>query len=303
MPKVSVIIPVYDRLQYLKQAISSVLSQTYRDFEIIIVDDGSPLNVRDILEPYGTRVRYFRYENRGQAAARNSGIRQAKGEYIALLDDDDTWLPDRLETQVPVLDKNQALAFICSETLIMDAAGHIIGHHRKVPGPGRELRDTFDDLYAGNFISTLTVLIRKTHLLAAGGFDEELRSTEDYDLWLRLAKKHPFIYLNRPLAIYRRYKGQHTTDSGLFDLRIRNTIKVLSKSELSHDIGFLRRRIRKARVYHYYAYLYRKEGQYWKAGVNYCRAVVSYPFFGSRYRSRLAAKMCFFCRSVFWKNT
>ncbi len=286
MPKVSVIITTYNRPQYLKQAIESILAQTYRDFEIIVVDDGSPMDIRPILAPYGAQVRYFRQKNRGIAAARNTGLSYAAGDYIAMLDDDDAWLPDRLATQVPILDGNPALGFVSAEVLVMDAEGKVYSHYRKPKG----WNDTFGELYEGNYIHVPTVLLRKSHLLTLGGFDEGLSSTDDYDMWLRLAKTHPFIYLDRPLAIYRRYRGQFTKNPALFEMRIRNNLKVISKSELTHDLGFLRTLIRKAKVYHQYGNHYRMEGMFRQAGLNYCRAAITYPFVGTHYRPAAAPK-------------
>ncbi len=104
MPKVSVIIPTYNRAHFLCEALDSALSQTFKDFEIIIVDDGSTDNTKQVLEKYGSRIYYIYQENKGRAEARNTGIRRAKGEHIAFLDDDDIWLPNKLEKQVFFLD-------------------------------------------------------------------------------------------------------------------------------------------------------------------------------------------------------
>src|SRR5690349_3602213 len=106
MPKVSVIIPTYNRAQFIARAVDSVLEQTYKDFEIIVIDDGSSDNTQEILKAYEGKIRYVYQQNKGISAARNRGIQEAKGEYIAFLDSDDVWKPEKLSVQVAILDVN-----------------------------------------------------------------------------------------------------------------------------------------------------------------------------------------------------
>ena len=116
--KVSVAIPTYNRAHYICETIDSVLVQTYKDYEIIVVDDGSTDNTREILKRYGGKIKYFYQANQGQASAWNYAVSQSSGEYIAFLDDDDLWFPEKLERQVEVLDKNPDLGFVCSESYV-----------------------------------------------------------------------------------------------------------------------------------------------------------------------------------------
>src|SRR4030042_1812239 len=169
-PKVSVIIPTYNRAHFILEAIQSVLAQTYADYEIIVVDDGSTDNTKDVLRTYGDKLKYFYQNNRGPAAARNLAISKSEGEYIAFLDSDDVWMPNRLEVQVPVLDDNPDLAFICSDARVVDSRGREINIWRKAKNNNK----TFESLREENFISTLTVLMRRACFNAVGGFDETL---------------------------------------------------------------------------------------------------------------------------------
>jgi len=116
VPLVSVIIPIYNRIDYIHEAINSVLEQTYKEYEIIVVNDGSSVNVKEALEPYRDRIVYlYHQENRGIAAARNTGIKGSKGKYIALLDEDDLFEPQKLEIQVPILENNPEVGFVYSD--------------------------------------------------------------------------------------------------------------------------------------------------------------------------------------------
>ena len=120
MPKVSVIIPTYNRSKYVTKAIDSVLAQTYRDFEIIVVDDGSTDNTKEVLKPYTDRIKYLYQENTGVSAARNAGIRAAGGQWIAFLDSDDEWLPEKLSIQMDYLSRhNEIVAFITNVKFIL----------------------------------------------------------------------------------------------------------------------------------------------------------------------------------------
>ncbi len=280
MPKISVVITVYNRTQCIIQAIQSVLAQTYRDFEIIVVDDGSNIDIKETLKPYQGKIKFIYQENRGLAAARNTGIRHAQGEYIAFLDDD-LWAPQKLEVQIPILENNPDLGFVCSEVLAMDEKGNVLAKWRKFGD--WELQDTFEDLYEGNFVHVPTVVARKDCLQAIGGFDESLRSTEDYECWLRLAKRYRFLYINQPLAKYRLHSQQVSKNPDLYDLRIRNNIKVLMKEEIAGELSFVKKHIRKAKVYYQYAKLYYSHRLFLKAGINYVKTILTFSLIGSCY--------------------
>lgn len=209
MLKVSVIIPTYNRAELLAQALESVSAQTFQDYEIIVVDDGSEDETRQAIEETGIAVKYVRIEHSGLAAvARNKGIEIAQGQYIAFLDSDDQWLPEKLARQVQVLENNPNAGLVCSNTFVSDE-GHVNAEKRKPLldiGQGVSGR-VFDALLKNNFIATSTVVIRREILETVGRFDEStnLHYSEDYDLWLRVAEQTEIAYLDEPLVIYARH--------------------------------------------------------------------------------------------------
>jgi glycosyltransferase involved in cell wall biosynthesis len=210
MPKVSVIIPAYNASQYLADAIRSVLSQSFRDFEIIVVDDGSSDNTEQVAAEFFPDVKYYRQSNAGPAIARNTGIRKAKGEWIAFLDSDDWWDETHLEQ----------LLLRCGQ---VPEADMIYGSRCSVDAWGRVLEEPseqsaypegwiFRDLLAGNYISTPSVMVKRTVLEILNGFGEDpvFRNCEDYDLWLRISAQ--FRIASIPgLVFYRRLHDKNAT--------------------------------------------------------------------------------------------
>ena len=208
MPTVTVIIPNYNHTRYVGDAIRSVLRQSYRDFEIIVVDDGSTDGCEDFVAGFG--VHYVRQPNQGLAAARNTGIHAAQGELIGLLDADDQWLPDFLEHMVSLaITYPEAAAYYCSAQA-MDASG------RDLPqvfgGPARTPDTLYHHLLGANFIIPSTVVMRRSAVVAAGLFDHKLRSCEDWDLWLRLLATHTIAGLSQCLVRYRVHQNSLSTN-------------------------------------------------------------------------------------------
>lgn len=208
MFKVSTIIPSYNCAKFLPDAIDSVLAQTYQDFEIIVVDDGSIDNTKNIVERYtkryGEKIRYIYQSNRGLAAARNTGLRHSRGEYIALLDADDEWLSNRLAEGVKGMEENPSVGLVHANSVRISEIGDVIRVNKRNP---RFLSGwIFKYLFLRRAdISCPTVLFRKECTDRLGGFDEGLTrlGCEDRELWLRIAKKYPFFYINKILARYR----------------------------------------------------------------------------------------------------
>lgn len=203
-PAVSVIIPTYQRGHLVSQAINSVLAQTYEDYEIIVINDGSEDNTPQVLAQFSDRhITAIHQANQGLSAARNAGIRSARGKYIAFLDDDDLWEPQKLEKQISVLEANPRIGLIYSDSLFFsDKRGLFPGSYNTAfPTPNLHVLWT---LFRYNYISVLTVVVRRDCLDKVGLFDETLKCCEDYDLWLRLIEKFPIYFLNQPLARYRR---------------------------------------------------------------------------------------------------
>lgn len=213
MVKVSVIIPTYNCSAYVGEAVESVLAQSYRDFELIVIDDGSTDETAQTLQAYGDRLHYVRQENQGESVARNHGIRLARGEYVAFLDSDDRWLPDKLSLQIAALESVPEAVLSYGYSYIIDADGNRISHRgADMKGWGEPgLHELFEHLVMWNCVGNPnTVVVRKTYLREAGiFFDPSIQWGEDWDLWLRLALQGPFYFIAKPLACYRiRRKGR-----------------------------------------------------------------------------------------------
>jgi glycosyltransferase involved in cell wall biosynthesis len=200
-PRVTVIIPNYNHTRFISQAINSVLRQSYRSYEIIVVDDGSTDNSRQVVAQFGDQVRYIWQENQGLAGARNTGLRAARGEFVGLLDADDQWLPDFLATMVDLADQYPAAAVYYACAQGMDVEGQTLPQQFGGPVVGPEL--IYERLLRANFLIPSTILLRRTVVEAAGRFDQALRSCEDWDLWLRLLPEHTFVGTPQCLIRYR----------------------------------------------------------------------------------------------------
>ena len=202
MPIVSVIIPTYNRDGFLQSAIESVLNQTFQDFEIIVVDDASNEDVHGILQRFhDQRVKCIRHEkNKGEAGARNTGLIHSNGEYVAFLDDDDEWVPEKLGLQVRALEKcTQKVGGIYSGYIAVDYESSRI-LYTKIP---TKRGDIYQDLLIQNSIGTpSTVLVRRSCIETAGLFDENIFYGVDQDFYLRIAKHYHFEYIEEPLVQY-----------------------------------------------------------------------------------------------------
>jgi len=205
-PRVSVIVPAYNAAVYLPFAIDSVLAQAYSNWEIVIVDDGSTDNTRAAVDAYRPKLhdklQYIHQPNRGLPAARNAGMRAARGEFIALLDADDVWLPDRLARGVAAMDSDPRTGLVHARVVRIDAQGTITGQLKVEPKymSGR----IAPYIYTRRaHIVCPTVMFRKSCLQTAGWFDEAMQATEDRDLWFRIAKHYKVVYIDDVLAYYR----------------------------------------------------------------------------------------------------
>ncbi|NJE76716.1 glycosyltransferase [Thermococcus sp. ES12] len=200
-PTVSVVIPTYNRSNLLKRAIESVLSQEFEDFELIVVDDASSDNTPEVVESIEDgRIRYVRLKrNSGGPVTRNTGIKKARGKFIALLDDDDEWLPNRLETQVRKLeDLGREFGVVYGGFYyVSQRDGRILG--KRLP---KYRGDVYERLLRENFIGSPTLLIRRECFKRTGLFDPKLTSSQDWDMWLRIAKHYKFEYVSEIVAKY-----------------------------------------------------------------------------------------------------
>jgi glycosyltransferase involved in cell wall biosynthesis len=203
MPTVSVIIPTYNRAKLLGRAIQSVLDQTYQDFELFIVDDASTDDTESLVQSFNSpKIRYIRHrQNKGISGARNTGIRSAGGDYIALQDSDDEWLPDKLEKQM------RALAAAPPEVGIAYTGFYMIRGKKRKYLPSASITpkdgDIFRSIIQGEYlVSPQTTVIKRECFEKCGLFDERLPALEDWEMSLRLAKHYHFKYINEPLLRY-----------------------------------------------------------------------------------------------------
>jgi glycosyltransferase involved in cell wall biosynthesis len=213
---VSVVIPAYESAGYIPQALDSVFAQTFSDFEVILVNDGSPDT--DLLEqnlrPYAGRIHYVRQKNQGPSGARNTAILQARGKYVAFLDGDDMWLPQHLANQTSLLLSNPSLGLVYADAILLrgDAPiGHAFGQQPQSP------RVTFESLVVeDSAIGTSSVVALRQALIDAGLFDQRFKRCEDFDLWLRMSFRGTPMDYCRAKGLYHR-----VSEKGLSSNRIR----------------------------------------------------------------------------------
>ena len=213
MPKVSVIIPTYNRANYVGEAIESVLAQTYQDYEIIVVDDGSTDNTREVVQKYSDRMKYLYQDNRGEPGGRNTGILVSQGEYLVFLDSDDLLMPTKLEEQVAFLDSNPEIGVVYSDTYLCDETGRLLGLQSDIVSHRLQSGNIFEELLRGGFIPINSAMVRRACLDDVGLFDEARPMSPDWELWLRVAQRYNFAYQNWPLAVYRIHSAMVSRDS------------------------------------------------------------------------------------------
>lgn len=226
MPQVSVIIPTYNRAKLLHSAITSVLNQTFQDFEIVVIDDGSQDNTQEIVKNFhDERIRYICHkENKGEAGTRNTGIINSHAEYIAFLDDDDEWLPEKLQQQVGLLkDSESKVGCIYTGYLVVDITkGKII--RRRIP---IKRGNIYHDLFVRNYIGVpSTVILRRECFQKVNLFDENITFGTDYDMWIRIAKEFHFDYIEKPLVKYYIHKNRLSAN---LDIQIKGFETILKK--------------------------------------------------------------------------
>ena len=206
MPKVSIIIPTYNREEFIVETINSVLNQTYKDFEIIVIDDGSTDNTKQKLEPFSSKIKLIEQKNSERAVARNNGVKNSSGEYIAFLDSDDLWIENKLEKQVELLATSSDVILTYGQSLRINEDGN------KIKTAKRQLEgfsgDVFEKLLMRNFIVSATPLIRRECFEKTTGFETKYIPYEDWEFWLRFSLLGKFHFFNKPFAYYRIHKNQ-----------------------------------------------------------------------------------------------
>lgn len=253
MVRVSVILPTYRRPDFLFSAISSVLNQTFEDFELIVIDDASGDNTREIVRSFSDkRIRYICHEtNKGEASARNTGLKSLddENEFIAFLDDDDEWLPNKLKRQIELMEK-LPLNVGCIYTgfyIVNSVTKKVI--NKKIPSKRGNI---YKDLLINNVVGTpSTVLVRKECIEKTGLFDEKISYGVDYDFWIRISRYYHFEFIEEPLVIYHVHEGNmsknpYVVSKGFDEVMKKHGIKLLyvdrdyySEKYLSLGVMFL----------------------------------------------------------------
>jgi len=223
MPKVSVVIPVYNGERFLHESLQSVFAQTFQDFELICVDDGSTDHSADLLKQYGQRIRIVRQENAGQSAARNAGVALAKGQYIGFLDQDDLWYPSKLGTQVAVLDAHPDVVLVHCNYDRIDGSGQMLLQGAGLIERASALASSMGQLIGEALIFPSAMMIRKNGYDRAGGFYHGLQGFEDFDLIARLKEQGKFVMLEETGMAYRLHGSGFTRAGGIHVIRSRET--------------------------------------------------------------------------------
>ena len=246
-PTISIVVPTFDRLDYLRASLASVFAQTFEDWELLIADDGSGeatlAYLRSLRDP---RVALLELPHSGKpSVARNAAIRAARGEYVAFLDSDDRWLPRKLQAQVDSIRRHPQRGWGHTRYVLVDESGNPTEWARRTGGWSTPEGRILELLVTSQTVIALpSVLVRRSLLERAGGFDEELVMSEDYELWLRLATLSEIDAVNEPLTLVLRHR-QH---SGNEITAFRDTVRVFDKMLLASGTGRLARVLRKERA-------------------------------------------------------
>lgn len=261
MLKVSVIIPTYNRAELLPETIGSILAQTFRDFEIIVVDDGSTDNTKEVVESFNSpSIRYIYQANLGVSAARTTGIKASSGEYIAFLDSDDIWLPENLELKVKRLDSHPEVALVCSDAYVFDdKTGANLGRFwRDKPfhywiNPQKASEQPLKEMLSrGCFIGPPLALVRRLAFANVGYFDESLPTFEDWDIFIRIIQRFPIEIIDTPLVRIRQHgAGLQSNQDKMHFGEVTALNKMIRSNSLSKaELRLARRRL--ARSYYQY---------------------------------------------------
>jgi len=207
---VSIIIPTYNRARYIAETIESVLAQTYREIEIIVIDDGSKDNTGEVVKQFGDRVRYVWQQNSERAVSRNNGLKLSQGEFVSFPDSDDCWLPETVSEMVETMRRVPAAGVVAMSCAIVNSDRRVMGMFHPGGNVDGVVTNAFHQLLHSNIVgSPSAVLLRRSVLDRAGAVDEDRRliGIEDWELWARLAFFGPVVCRRKPVVHYRRHKG------------------------------------------------------------------------------------------------
>jgi len=228
--KVSIVVPLYDSGTHIAETMATILAQTYQNYEIIIVDDGSVDDSLTILKSENDRIFLISKSNGGPASARNIAIKVSSGPFIAFLDSDDLWVANKLEEQVACLQQSKSIGLVYSEALMFSQFNAVKSIKCKI---GYTQSPAMCNLLFGDFIPNSSVIIRRSCIEKIGLLDEDkaLIAVEDYDYWLRIAKHYAISAISKPLAYYRIQSDNLVGDGKNIDKGLRLAFVVLNKIE------------------------------------------------------------------------
>ena len=282
---ISVIITCYNYGHYLSTALNSVFEQTYSDYEIIIVDDGSTDDTQLVVESFGvnTKIKYIYQANLGQPKAKNRGINESSGELIAFLDADDIWMPTKLEKQIALFEDAE-VGVVFSRRIWIDPDGN------ELPGNERILRrgKVLDHIFIDNFICFSSSVVRRSLLEEAGCFDETLPMGIDYDLWIRLAARCTFDYVDEPLVKYR--TGHANLSKNVlrrYECAHRIMDRALNDPEIRSGMSWWVPRVALADTWANKGYYARKMNDFAAAASCYLKSVSYVPFYTTAWKGLL----------------
>ena len=274
---ISVIIPTYNSDKYISEAIHSVLRQTCTEYEIIVIDDGSTDSTRQIIENNFPQIRYFYIPNQGVSKARNYGIQRARGEFIAFLDADDLWLPEKLGKQLKLFMADQELMLAFTAHRVFNDNGfkdlNFSKNERLMKG------DVVKNIFLYSHVTTSTVMVRRQVFQEIGYFEENLKAAEDDNLWMRIALKFRIHLLDEVLVHYRWTENSLSrSEYNLLDGVLKN-IDLIEKKypDLRKRLGRATIRRKMSNIYAYYGYYLFNIGNYAMSRRYYFRSIALYP--------------------------
>ncbi|MGB8658701.1 MAG: glycosyltransferase [Candidatus Zixiibacteriota bacterium] len=277
MPEVSVVIPTYNSAHFLGEALQSVFDQTFKDYELIVVDDGSTDETKQIVAEYGDKIKYIFQENSGPASAKNNGIRNSVGKYIAFLDADDLWLPTKLEKQVKTFQQSPELAMIFTEHSVFNDRGiylALIGKRKRlIKG------DIARNIFLHNGVATPTVIVRKEIFNKIGLFEEDLCMAEDDNMWVRIAVNFKVELIDEPLVKIRFHPERTTAAKKKLFGYVQSNIRLLTSryvgvKERIEDV--IPRKL--SQVQFDLGYVYFEDNELKEARKAFARGIISYKW-------------------------